>query len=87
MWIKVGFLTSSSPLYLIGSQGGDAVWGNTTYAPDDTNEFDFSHGELIAFRKNVLEASGNEDLFSMTANDASSWILEHTPSHFQVSSW
>lgn len=47
----------------------------------------FSHGDLIAFRKDILQAAGNEDLSSMTASDASSWILERTPSHFQVKSF
>ncbi|KAI0698234.1 LACT-domain-containing protein [Cytidiella melzeri] len=64
-------------------KGGDAVWGNTLAAPDDPHNIDHTHGDLIAFRKSILEAAGDRDTFNMTASTASSWILERTPSHFQ----
>lgn len=63
------------------------MWGNATNAPDDDNAT-HSHGDFIAFRKTPLwEAtaqSGEKDM-NMTAAEATNWILEHTPSSFQVS--
>ncbi|EKM53495.1 uncharacterized protein PHACADRAFT_197922 [Phanerochaete carnosa HHB-10118-sp] len=64
-------------------KGGDAVWGNNTWAPDDIDERDHTHGELIAFRDSVIQAYGEGMLTNMTADSASSWILEHTPAQFQ----
>ncbi|KAL6305020.1 phospholipid:diacylglycerol acyltransferase [Sparassis latifolia] len=63
-------------------KGGDAVWGNATFAPDDPLNHTYSHGELIAFRQSVV-ANNEEDLTNMTSAAASAWVLEHTPSHFQ----
>ncbi|KIP11356.1 hypothetical protein PHLGIDRAFT_21774 [Phlebiopsis gigantea 11061_1 CR5-6] len=63
-------------------KGGDAVWGNTTFAPDDVDNRNQTHGELIAFRETVVKALG-EHINNMTADTASNWILEHTPEHFQ----
>lgn len=68
-------------------QGGDAVWGNTTHAPDDECDGKHSHGELIAFRHSrQLGAEQNEKDMTgnMTVDQAGTWILEHTPSTFQV---
>jgi phospholipid:diacylglycerol acyltransferase len=31
-------------------KGGDAVWGNATFAPDDEEVDHHTHGELISFR-------------------------------------
>ena len=62
-------------------QGGDAIWGNSTDAPDDIDGADHSHGDLIAFR-----AKSNDPIIgNMTADNAGTWILEHTPLTFQVS--
>ena len=60
------------------------MWGNATFAPDDIDDKDHTHGELIAFRETVVKALG-EHINNMTADTASNWILEHTPAHFQVS--
>jgi hypothetical protein len=68
------------PHYFI--QGGDAVWGNSTHAPEDEKDNSHSHGELIAFRRCVHA----EDTGNMTADQAGQWILGHTPSSFQVGS-
>jgi phospholipid:diacylglycerol acyltransferase len=62
------------------SQGGDTIWGNSTHAPDDVDGADHSHGELIAFRAKL----NDETVKNMTADNAGTWILEHTPSTFQV---
>ena len=94
---------------MFACQGGEAVWGNATHAPDDESDEAHSHGELIAFRRMLATSPDLEDVpaFSngtqrsfeienpstsgsiivpknMTADEASDWILEHTPATFQV---
>jgi phospholipid:diacylglycerol acyltransferase len=66
-------------------KGGNAVWGNGVHAPDDECNAIHSHGQLIAFRQSQagIVARG-ETWRNMTADEASRWILEHTPSTFQV---
>lgn len=65
-------------------QGGEDIWGNVTNAPDDIAGATHTHGELISFR-NILTANDTDsDLRNMTANEAGNWILQHTPSYFQV---
>ena len=66
-------------------QGGDDVWGNATWAPDDWDNSTHSHGSLIAFRPNSPALEGASDLYNMTSNGAGTWILERTPVTFQVS--
>jgi phospholipid:diacylglycerol acyltransferase len=34
-------------------KGGNAVWGDATFAPDDEEGADHTHGELISFRQTV----------------------------------
>jgi hypothetical protein len=87
MWIKVcheELFLHIMDQFISLTQGGDAVWGNTTFAPDDLDERHHSHGELIAFRDTVVKSLGGEHLRNMTADSAGTWILEHTPTHFQV---
>lgn len=61
------------------------MWGNATFAPDDTSHGARSHGELISFRESVIAAEGaGSRLHNMTADDASTWILERTSTQFQV---
>lgn len=55
------------------------MWGNTTHAPDDEPDSAHSHGELIAFRDSTSDGSTR----NMSAVDAGTWILEHTPTTFQ----
>jgi phospholipid:diacylglycerol acyltransferase len=66
------------------------VWGNLTHAPDDQpDDRDHTHGALVAFRNSFASALrddfGYEEVSNMSASEASSWILERTPSTFQVS--
>lgn len=75
-------------------KGGDAIWGSPHGAPDDAHGCDHTHGELIAFRvppppPGVKSTSkGVEaETRNMTADKAGAWILQHTPSSFQVSSF
>lgn len=70
-------------------KGGNAVWGNGASAPDDDLESTHSHGDLISFRtKEDIFAAQNglvePELKNMTADDASQWILQHTPLTFQT---
>lgn len=62
------------------------MWGNATFAPDDIFGYAQSHGELVVFRPSVVETEGKYSLLkNMTASEAGTWILERTPTHFQVS--
>lgn len=76
-------------------QGGNAIWGNHTHAPDDLDNCTTSHGTFLSFRPSeLLGANANEegnanismpsDTKNLTAEDAGTWILEHTPVAFQV---
>jgi phospholipid:diacylglycerol acyltransferase len=56
------------------------IWGNATHAPDDAYDNTHTHGELIAFRSSMTDGS----LKNLTAVDAETWILQHTPTSFQV---
>ncbi|KAF8839429.1 Lecithin:cholesterol acyltransferase [Paxillus ammoniavirescens] len=81
MWVKV--LPSID-------RGGNAVWGNETWAPDDESGALHTHGELISFRREMLVAQGAgtaEQLSNMTAETAGMWILERTPTSFQKMIW
>ncbi|KAJ7072618.1 phospholipid:diacylglycerol acyltransferase, partial [Mycena amicta] len=73
-------------------KGGNDIWGGPHGAPDDSHNCTHSHGELIAFRLSppppppgsVSTGAGvREELQNMTAEAASDWILQHTPSTFQ----
>ncbi|EIW62959.1 LACT-domain-containing protein [Trametes versicolor FP-101664 SS1] len=64
-------------------KGGDDVWGNATWAPDDLDNTTHSHGALISFRNNSVGIDGEDGLFNMTSTEAGTWILERTPTTFQ----
>ncbi|KAI0358723.1 LACT-domain-containing protein [Trametes cingulata] len=64
-------------------KGGDDVWGNATWAPDDLDNATHSHGALISFRQNSPALEGEQGLFNMTSSEAGTWILERTPVSFQ----
>jgi phospholipid:diacylglycerol acyltransferase len=87
MWIKVGATTYAVPRqaqYM--HQGGNTIWGNLSHAPDDDHGSNHTHGELIAFRHSLaFSAESSDDKTSnMTSEQAGTWILQHTPSTFQV---
>ncbi len=65
-------------------KGGDTIWGDKIGAPDDDCNATQSHGEFIAFRQSQVTTATTEPSKNMTADEASNWILEHTPSTFQV---
>jgi len=64
-------------------KGGNTIWGNGVDAPDDESNATHSHGELIAFRQSQATTATGDSSQNMTADDASDWILAHTPSTFQ----
>ena len=93
-------------------KGGNAVWGNTTNAPDDGEGGHHTYGELISFRQMAPIPPGSDDVETppfmhegytaqttaaksrrhskfplsknLTADEASAWILKHTPWTFRV---
>lgn len=89
MWMKVScwcFLLSIRQK-LIAHKGGNTIWGNGTHAPDDESEASHTHGQLIAFRPSwfISPETAGDIAGNMTAEEAGAWILQHTPSAFQVS--
>jgi phospholipid:diacylglycerol acyltransferase len=51
MWIKVLTLKVASFYICLHFQGGNMIWGNETFAPDDEFGAAHSHGQLIGFRE------------------------------------
>ncbi|KAN0081174.1 Lecithin:cholesterol acyltransferase domain containing protein [Tylopilus felleus] len=64
-------------------KGGDTIWGNETWAPDDEPEASHSHGALVSFRRELDDAGITEQTKNMTVEMVGNWILERTPSSFQ----
>ncbi|KAF8518206.1 phospholipid:diacylglycerol acyltransferase [Gautieria morchelliformis] len=62
-------------------KGGASVWGNTTWAADDLPNAWQTHGQFVAFRP--ISGVHDPGLRNLTADEASNFILEHTPSTFQ----
>ncbi|KAK0551283.1 phospholipid:diacylglycerol acyltransferase [Tilletia horrida] len=62
-------------------KGGETIWGNHSHAPDDIEGHDHTHGQIYSFKKadNITEVPTN-----MTATDASTFLLRHAPSSFQM---
>lgn len=84
MWIKVddiSFFLHMAGLYFF-CQGGTAVWGNATWAPDDPKDNDHSYGQFVSFRSR--DTPYDPAIGNLTIDEASNFILEHTPSSFQV---
>ena len=60
-------------------KGGNAVWGNQTWAPDDQPEQDLSYGTFINFKEsNSTQSPGN-----LTIEDSFSYLLEHSESWYK----
>lgn len=97
MWIKVCSISLLPPHCTDQiSQGGNAIWGNHTHAPDDPANCTASHGQFLSFRPSeILGQNANNaddrdksiasDTANLTSEDAGTWILQHTPVTFQVS--
>lgn len=98
MWIKVNGLFFRDPskphTHRLSRQGGNAIWGNGSHAPDDPDNCTQSHGQFFSFRTTGVQsqvdpesntvALGGWDTNNMTADEAGTWVLEHTPVTFQV---
>jgi hypothetical protein len=65
------------------SQGGNAIWGNSTGAADDLMNSTHTHGEFVTFRS--ISGVDEHGTGNLTAEKVSNYVLEHTPSSFQVS--
>ncbi|TDL20055.1 phospholipid diacylglycerol acyltransferase [Rickenella mellea] len=63
-------------------KGGSSIWGNFTHAPDDHANFTHTHGRFISFRDSSSTES-DPGVRNMTVDEASTWILQHTPTTFQ----
>lgn len=72
-------------------KGGDAVWGNETWAPDDLEGAQSTHGNIYEYaapqnvseNANVSEKSQSVKSRKFTASQAIPWLLQNTPSDFQ----
>ncbi|PWN51913.1 LACT-domain-containing protein, partial [Violaceomyces palustris] len=67
-------------------KGGESVWGNSTWAPDDEPGAEDTHGHLYSFREPGTDQESLDEKSvksNLTAQDAHLWLLEHTPSSFQ----
>ncbi|ORX35684.1 Lecithin:cholesterol acyltransferase-domain-containing protein [Kockovaella imperatae] len=69
-------------------KGGNRIWGNTEMAPDDPANATDTHGRFLSFRhpevtsdeRNLTASNVSPNL---TMNEASAYVLTHTPLHFQ----
>lgn len=55
-------------------KGGDAVWGNKTWAPDDRPDQNHSFGTFINFR----ESNSSHSLQNLTVDDSLNYLWEHS---------
>ncbi|KIR59655.1 phospholipid:diacylglycerol acyltransferase [Cryptococcus bacillisporus CA1873] len=75
----------SSSMWL---KGGNRIWGNENYAPDDPEDATDTHGRFFSFRhpgvppddKSLSEWTVSPNL---TVNEAGPYVLTHTPPSFQ----
>ncbi|GJJ11891.1 hypothetical protein Clacol_006129 [Clathrus columnatus] len=61
-------------------KGGDTIWGNSTWAPDDKHDSPISFGQLVSFRP---EFEGYDPPSNMSTVEASDFILQQTPQYFR----
>lgn len=70
-------------------KGGEAVWGNETWAPDDDEDATETHGNVYSFKLPHSKAKDASDYHSknlqpnLTAEDAITYLLQHSPTTFQ----
>ncbi|KAF8589534.1 phospholipid/diacylglycerol acyltransferase [Ramaria rubella] len=62
-------------------KGGTSIWGNATWAADDLQNATQSHGHFVAFR--AINGANDPGTNNLTVDEASDFILGHTPSSFQ----
>lgn len=61
-------------------KGGDAIWGNSTSAPDDRSDSNLSYGQLLSFR---AEPGGYDPPSNLSTTAAYEFILEQSPAFFR----
>ncbi|PWZ02701.1 putative LRO1-a lecithin cholesterol acyltransferase-like protein [Testicularia cyperi] len=67
-------------------KGGEDIWGNSTWAPDDEDDAEDTHGHIYSFRQ---PGASQEELdettvkINLTATDAHNFLLQHAPGSFQ----
>ncbi|EST09937.1 Lecithin:cholesterol/phospholipid:diacylglycerol acyltransferase [Kalmanozyma brasiliensis GHG001] len=67
-------------------KGGEDIWGNSTWAPDDEHGAEDTHGHIYSFRQPSADQHDlNEETVrtNLTATEAHNWMLQHAPSSFQ----
>ncbi len=60
-------------------KGGNAVWGNETWAPDDRPDQKVSYGTFINFR----ESNSTHSPKNLTVDESLTYLLEHTDSWYR----
>lgn len=60
-------------------KGGSAVWGNTSWAPDDTDSATFSSGSIIRFKDDASLVIPQ----NLTVDEVHSFLAAHSPASFQ----
>ncbi|KAJ1030346.1 hypothetical protein NDA16_001256 [Ustilago loliicola] len=67
-------------------KGGEDIWGNSTWAPDDEDGAEDTHGHIYSFRTPGTDQHDlDEDTVktNLTATEAHNFMLQHAPSSFQ----
>ncbi|KAN0063168.1 phospholipid:diacylglycerol acyltransferase [Thecaphora frezii] len=67
-------------------KGGEDVWGNATFAPDDEPDATDTHGQFLSFRQLDTwkqDEAGTGVRENLTVSQAHHFLLEHAPSSFQ----
>lgn len=67
-------------------KGGEDIWGNSTWAPDDEEGAEDTHGHIYSFRKpgtDQHDLDENTVKINLTATEAHNFMLQHAPSTFQ----
>jgi phospholipid:diacylglycerol acyltransferase len=59
--------------------GGDAIWGNSTWAPDDSPDQEVSYGNFISFRDSLLNSSAKTPFRNLTVETSLDFLFNVTP--------
>ena len=60
-------------------KGGNAVWGNKTWAPDDESNQTFSYGTFINFK----ESNSTQSPRNLTVEESIDYLLEHSDTWYK----
>ncbi|SPO20898.1 probable LRO1 - a lecithin cholesterol acyltransferase-like gene, mediates diacylglycerol esterification [Ustilago trichophora] len=67
-------------------KGGEDIWGNSTWAPDDEEGAEDTHGHIYSFRQRGTDQHDLDEhtvKVNLTATEAHNFMLQHAPSSFQ----